>query len=206
MRSSSLLIDHAIQKPKPSKREARGRPWPKRASACFVLSLFAFSLLAHLTSCHFHRLEVQTQYIGEESLASFVVATPDPRIANPPIGQRLLIQWWLDQSEWQKNSCYLALRVRFRNHQECEQKIAIDRAKGYCLYQVQGALFRQTGGVITYLAEIIQLSKNEGADQTEERTEEVIARFQHPLWKTLINPLSQRRDIQTSDVKRQPKF
>ena len=58
--------------------------WPSLFKALFILSL---------SGCYKNHLYVQQEWIDREFLASSKVGTPDPRQANPPEGQRLLIGW-----------------------------------------------------------------------------------------------------------------
>ena len=130
-------------------------------------------MLFFLNSCTFHRLDVQTQYLTPEYLASYHIGTPDPRLHVPLIGQRLLIQWSLSKHEVQDQEIMLYLKVRFRNRQEQEVKFPISSTRGTYLYQVNSELYCQTGGILTYFAEIQTLSG-------------ILATWKHPLWVDLI--------------------
>jgi hypothetical protein len=142
-------------------------------SNSFILFIFIGLGGLLLFSCTLHRLNVQTQYLNEESLASYHVGTPDPSLYNPTIGQRLLIQWSLKACEVEAQELFLHLRVRFRNHQEQELKIPITAKRGTYLYELINEAYEQSGGVLTYFAEI----RNEAG---------VLASWKHPLWTELI--------------------
>jgi hypothetical protein len=119
-----------------------------------------------------HILDVQTQYLSHENLASFHVGTPDPHIDNPTIGQRLLVQWSLPSS-MEGRKLYLHLLIRLRDHQQQEINFPINRKRGFYIYDLTNQDYFESGGVQTYLAEI----RDESC---------VIASWKHPLWADLI--------------------
>lgn len=132
------------------------------------------TLLLILSGCTFHRLDVQTQYLSHENLASYYTGTPDPRLNNPTIGQRLLIQWALRPREVKDHTLFLDLTVRFRNHQEQSISVPIYKRRGFYHYELSDQDYRDSGGVQTYHVEI----RNETC---------VIASWTHPLWVKLIS-------------------
>ncbi len=125
------------------------------------------------SSCTLHRLDVQTQYLTPDYLASAHIQTPDPRLFEPLIGQRLLIQWSLSTQEVRDHELFLYLKVRYCNHQEKEVNIPITSKRGTYLYKVNSKLFSETGGILTYIAEI-------------RSSTEVVVTWKHPLWTPLI--------------------
>lgn len=143
----------------------------KRKLLPFILGLGLLPYL--LSSCTLHPLTVQTQYLSAENLASYYVGTPDPHLDHPTVGQRLLVQWSLSSSEFDNQSLFLHLVIRFRNHQEKEIKVPIETKRGFYLYDVVNQDFCQSGGVLTYFAEI----RNESC---------VVTSWKHPLWANLI--------------------
>lgn len=121
-----------------------------------------------------HRLDVQTQYLSHENLASYYIHTPDPRLDNPTLGQRLFIQWSLPASEFEGQDLTLYIKVRLRNHQERKETVPICKCHGTYFYQVLNQDYFDTGGIMTYLIEI-------------RNGESVIECWRHPLWTELIN-------------------
>ncbi len=136
--------------------------------------LFGICLVSSLTSCSIHPLTVQTQYLSHENLASFHIGTPDPRLDNPTIGQRLLIQWCLSKSVFDGQELTLHLKIRFHIHTEDEIQIPITNKRGYYLYNLTNEEYCKTKGVLTYLAEI-------------RSGECVVASWKHPIWTPLIS-------------------
>lgn len=131
--------------------------------------LLGLAILFCTSGCTLHRLDVQTQYLTSDYLASFHIGTPDPLLSEPLIGQRLLIQWSLNAEEVREENLFLYLKVRFRNHHEEEVIIPITSKRGTYLYRVNSELYCQTKGILTYLAEI----RNSTC---------TLARWKHPLW------------------------
>ncbi len=134
-----------------------------------VLIIFLFLL----SSCALHRLDIQTQYLTPEYLASFHIGTPDPKLYAPFIGERLLIQWSLPSNEICDELPTLFLKVRYKNHQEEEIKLTIRSSTGTTLFKVEGEKYCQTGGILTYYSQI-------------EKCNAVLATWKHPLWRELI--------------------
>jgi len=139
---------------------------------CFKL-ITAWGILFSFSSCTFHRLDIQTQYLTPDYLASFHIGSPDPHLYDPLLGQRLLIQWSLSSEEVRDNDLSLFLKVRFRNHQEQEVVVPIRSKRGTYLFRVNSALYCQTRGILTYYGEIRSPSS-------------VFAEWVHPLWTPLI--------------------
>lgn len=152
----------------------------------FKLFLLGLGILTMLSSCTLHRLEIQTQYLSHENLASHHIGTPDPALYHPLIGQRLLVQWSLCAQEVESGDLFLYLRVRFRNHREENVKIPITSKKGTYLYVLANEDYCQSGGILTYNAEI----RNETC---------AVASWKHPLWAELIKfdfPAQGGQDVQ----------
>lgn len=137
---------------------------------CVTLSFLA---ICFLTSCQVHHLNVQTQYLTHENLASYYVGTPDPEKDCPTIGQRLLIEWSLPKDYLCYSDLKLNLKIRFRNRKEEEIGVSIGEKSGTYLYYVINKKFCQTGGIATYKVDLIG-----------ERC--LLETWQHPLWSELI--------------------
>lgn len=131
-------------------------------------------LLMVLSGCSLHRLTVQTQYLSHENLASYYVGTPDAHLDHPTIGERLLIQWSLSKCAFEWRNLTLHLKIRFHNHKEDEIRVQIENQSGYYLYDLTNEKFCETGGILTYLAEI-----RDG--------DCVVESWKHPLWTPLIS-------------------
>lgn len=136
--------------------------------------LFTLLLLTILTSCSCNVITVQSEYIDRESLASAHVGTPDPRLNDPPFGQRLIISWSLPREYGRYRELHLDLTLRFRNSEEKSQRIAIHQRQGTTVYEVLDEFYCETKGIQTYKIDLI----GDG-----ERLDE----WRHQLWADMIH-------------------
>lgn len=139
----------------------------------YIKTLFLLSL-GLLTGCQAHFLNVQTQYLSLENLASVHVGTPDLAKDKPVIGQRLMVEWALPRNYQCFEDIELVLKVRFRNRKEDEAIVPVNRRKGIYLYYVVNQKYCETEGIATYKAELW----NKGC---------LLETWQHPLWSELIS-------------------
>jgi len=138
-----------------------------------------------LNSCHSHILSVRTSYFTEEDLASYYIGTPDPRLQQPLIGQRLILSWTLPKTTRFKNT-YLHLKVRLKNHQEENVRVTVNHKHGFYIYSLSDKKFQESGGILTYKVEI--------------RTDDhILESWYHPLWVELIS-FDNEKDLK-NDVK-----
>ena len=138
----------------------------------FIFTI-GLGILLLASSCNFYRLSVQTQYLTHESLASYHVGTPDPSLYAPMVGQRLLVQWSFPAREVAGQELTLYLKVRFRNHEEQEVNVPLTSKWGTYVYELANEAYCQSGGILTYYAEVRTASC-------------VLASWKHPLWTELI--------------------
>lgn len=130
-------------------------------------------------------LTVQTEYLSHENLASFHVGTPDPRLRNPPLGQRLVVSWSLPG--WDNVTPYeLIVQIRFKNGTSSFEQIPIDRPKGTYVYSLLNEEYFSNGGFKTYVARI-------------SRDGEVIEEWRHQLWANLIEIREDLGEDETED-------
>ena len=115
---------------------------------------------------------VQTDYIGKRNLASYVVNTPDPELLNPPIGQRLVINWLLPPNT-ACNDLQLKIFIRFRNKELLEKDLNINCSNGTYTYFVMNEDFLRTDGILSYKVLLIANG-------------ECISEFRHQLWADVI--------------------
>ena len=148
-------------------------------------NILFFLLLSGLTSCAIRRLDIQTLYLTQESLASAIVCTPD--VIDPLVGQRLLVQWNLRREFFNYRTIFFKLIIRFHNHHEQTICKRLTAKQGTYLYELLGKNYDQTGGIATYRLEIF-------GDNC------LIDSWQHPLWTNLITfeNLSQKKDPTSS--------
>lgn len=128
-----------------------------------------------LTGCSTNtHLSVQTLYFTRESLASYYVETPDPMLINPPVGQKLLVTWSLPKSYLDYADLHLNIRIRFRNREEIELNIPIEKRYSSYMFEICNDRFFETKGILTYKVDLIG-----GGLLLEE--------WRHQLWHELIH-------------------
>lgn len=136
-------------------------------------SFFALGLSFCLSGCVYERLSVHTDYVGQETLASYHVGTPDPLLAAPPYGQRLIISWRLPLSYRDRDDLQIRLKIRFRNREDTIVTFPLESRCGSHLYTLLDQDFTQKGGFLAYQAELLA-------------GDEVLETWTHQLWAPLI--------------------
>ncbi len=135
--------------------------------------ILCFSALFCLTACSRGYLSVQQEWVDSRYLASTYVATPDPRQANPPIGQKLIIRWWVPAAIFEKNPV-LVLQVIRWDFTEETIRFPLKKRFGYEIYSLLNQNYEETEGLLTYRAQIV----------TDDQ--EVVTEWKHQLWVNLI--------------------
>lgn len=126
-------------------------------------------LIILLFSCSSPSVTVRTLYSSATRLPSVKMDTPDP---TKPLQAReyiLSIHW----SSPNVPSPTLKLLLRFSDRVIIEKTIPLEGTKGSLDYEVEQALFREHGSLISYKVSIMHLN-------------EEIATSQHKLWVTPI--------------------
>lgn len=123
-------------------------------------------------SCQPRILSIQTEYLSHVNLASFHVGTPDPRLRNPPLGQKLIINWSLPY--WDCDTAYeLTVKIRFKNGTSTSTSFVAKEPKGTFIYPLLNEDYFDKGGFKSYLATIT-------ADGV------FLEEWRHQLWVNLI--------------------
>jgi len=135
--------------------------------------LIPFVVISQIFQCCNNKLlTVQTEYLSHENLASFHVGTPDPRLRNPPLGQRLIINWSLPK--WNGITPYdLSIQIRFKNGTSANEQMTLNKSSGTYVFSLLNQEYFNRGGFKTYVATI---SSNG----------QVIEEWRHQLWANLI--------------------
>jgi hypothetical protein len=119
------------------------------------MKIFLFLVFIFLSSCNGNNiLSLHTEYITIEDLASFYIGTPDPLLNCPPFGQKLTVSWRVPNQSFHLNETSITLTVRFRDHQEITKKILLKRPLGSYVLCLNKEQYCQTGGILTYKAEL----------------------------------------------------
>lgn len=106
-------------------------------------------------------------------LASTHVNTPDPRQEDPPIGQKLILDWRIPPEIYAKNP-EIVLDLVLWDYTARQIRIPMKRRMDFATYRLFNEDYEKTGGILTYKAEIV----------TEDG--EVFREWKHQLWVQLI--------------------
>ena len=136
-------------------------------------SFLSLLCLLFLTGCDKYYLSLRQIPIDATYLASSHVGTPDPRQANPPHGQKIVLQWAVPPELLQKNP-QIVFRVIYNNHTEKTFVYPIESRMGYEVYSLLNQDYDAVGGILTYRADIMTPDKN------------IYREWKHQLWVNLI--------------------
>ena len=106
-------------------------------------------------------------------LASTFVKSPDPLQENPPTGQELILEWRLPREALQEE-LVLVLNVIYKNHTTAKICYPIDRRRGVIFHSILGQEYKETKGLLTYKAEIMDTNDT------------VVKQWKQMLWTDLI--------------------
>ena len=135
----------------------------------FILCLLLTTACS--SNCH---VSVRTDYLTKQALASYQVKTPDPRLNNPSVGQRLIISWKFPSYYLNYKNFHFRLTVRFTNCSQITENICIkDRWSTY-VFALLNEDFFEKKGIRSYKIEVI------GDDK-------VLEEWHHHLWVELIS-------------------
>ncbi len=136
-----------------------------------ITFLFACCFLA---GCQKYYVSVVREKIDRDSLASTFVGTPDPLQENPPLGQKLYISWRLPANT-NLETAYLRLSVILHNYETRVITFPVNRPRDLVVYSLMNEAYFETGGLLSYKAEI-----NDG--------EKILANWVHSMWTEPIIP------------------
>lgn len=135
-----------------------------------------FLLLASLllfSGCEKYYISICQDSIDSSYLASSHVKTPDPRQENPPLGDRLIIEWQVPKALLDKTPV-LHLHVIYKDYSEQFLTYPMTSRIDYVVYTLLGEEYQQKKGILTYEAKIID-------DQAE-----IFRDWKHQLFTHLI--------------------
>jgi hypothetical protein len=134
-------------------------------------NLPALFCLLLLTGCSKYFLSLRQVPVDASYLASSHVHTPEPR--TPPHGQKIVLQWAVPP-ELLKQKPEIIFHVIYRNHTEKTIVYPIESRLGYEVYSLLDCDYDESGGILTYAAEIV----------TPDHC--VYREWKHQLWVNLI--------------------
>jgi hypothetical protein len=125
------------------------------------------------SSCQKYYVAVRQVPVGPDYLASVHVNTPDYRKENPPVGQKLVIDWTVPIEVLEKKP-HIDLYLFFRNHTEKKVSYPIELRNDSVVYSLLNDEYKNSKGLLTYRAEIV----------TDDGT--VYREWKHQLWVKLL--------------------
>lgn len=128
--------------------------------------------LLFLVSCSGPPLSVFTEYVSIESLPSFRIGTPDPRLYCPDAGEKLHISWDAPQS---KGTLQVKLYLRFGSGKDQTLCYNLSSKKGTLIFPLLNQEYWENQGILTYK---IELYCNDA----------LISTWLHQLWADRIEP------------------
>ena len=118
-------------------------------------------------------------------LASTHVSTPDPRQENPPLGQKLIVDWRVPKEIFDQKP-EVVLDLIFWDYTTRQVKIPISHRMDFLAYKLLNEEYEKTGGILTYKAQIV----------TQDGS--VFREWRHQLWVSLIKINDQPDDTGSS--------
>lgn len=157
----------------------------RRDSATKFLNFF---ILVFILTCGCSRtsLSVHTDYLSHENLASYHIETPDPRLNNPPVGQRLIVRWCVPQNYLEFEDLHLEITIRFRNRQEVVEQLDLLKRRGTYVYPVLNEAYVASRGILTYKVDLV-------ADGN------VLEEWRHQMWVDLIT-IGEDKELPCNDA------
>ena len=135
--------------------------------------IFTLCLISLLFGCQKYGLLIRQQKVDAGYLASTHIGSPDPSQANPPSGELVIVEWWVPRELLEKQPKVI-LRLIYWNYTEEIIEFPITKRVGYDVFPIYQEKFNETGGILTYMAEIV------------DNCGEVFQEWKHQLWVNLI--------------------
>jgi hypothetical protein len=143
-----------------------------RVKKSLAFLFFSCALLV-FSSCDKYYVSVAQQWVDVRYLASTHVGTPDPRQDHPPVGQMMIVDWRIPKSLLNKKP-HIQLTMIFWNYTEKTICFPIEQRMGWVTYKLLDEEYDETGGILTYKAEIVS---EDGS---------LFREWKHQLWVNLI--------------------
>lgn len=138
-----------------------------------IMILLAAALLLFTTSCKQSILRMQVDNLSRESLASYHIGTPDPRLLYPPLGQRIIVSWYLPQEAFCTQKVSIKISLIYGNHTQETLWYTPKHASGLYVRALLNDEYFKKCGIITYKADLYF-------------SEQLVKCWKHHLWTELI--------------------
>lgn len=134
-----------------------------------------FASLLFLASCRESYINIEKLKTFKTTYASNFARSPDPRLLNPPKGEKIYISWSLPV-EFRPNLYRMKVDMIYNNLSTETLLFPIKRRAGSRVIEMMGKEFKEKEGFLAYKAEIVSVDG------------EVISDYTHRMWTKLILP------------------
>lgn len=135
----------------------------------FFSFFFLSATLLLFSSCQKRVLYMQVDNISRESLASYKIGTPDPRLIYPPVGQRMIVSWNLPPKDFVAEEMAIKLSIVYGDYSREEWWFTPRKSFGMYMRTLLNDCYFQKCGYLSYRSELFYRGK-------------VIAEWRHRLW------------------------
>ena len=140
------------------------------------IRVFSFlAAAAALTGCGTSYIQIQKIKTDRATFASNFARSPDPRLFNPPKGEKLYVNWSLPIA-FKSNQYRMKIDIIYRNLTTETLLFPIKRRAGARIIEMLGAEYKEKEGFLSYKAEVISVDG------------EVVSDYTHRMWVKLILP------------------
>jgi hypothetical protein len=115
---------------------------------------FFASMLLLCGSCQKYYISISQDRITRDFLASTQAKTPDPRQKNPPLGERLVVEWQLPRDLLEQDPI-LRLHVIYKNYTEDFFEYPISHRIDYVVCKLLNKEYEEKKGILTYEAQVV---------------------------------------------------
>ena len=112
-----------------------------------------FITAVFLSGCQKYYISISQERVDKDYLASVALNTPDPRLKNPPLGEKLIIEWKVSK-EYLAQKPTLYLHVIYKDYTEAFFTYKMPYKMDYAVYDLLGEEYLRKKGILTYQAEV----------------------------------------------------
>gem|GEM_PF-941111 len=147
--------------------------------------IFIIGITLLSSGCQKYYISIAQEKVDRDYLASTALNTPDPRQKNPPVGEKLIVEWKLPREVVSAGSS-LELHVIYRDYTEAFFTYPISHPMDYVVYTLIGSEYGSRKGILTYEAQV-----NTGAETP-------FLHWKHQLFTRLIVIRDEEQPVEES--------
>lgn len=115
-------------------------------------------ILLLATACARNELSVFTEYLSIESLPSYRLGTPDPRLYCPDYGEKLHIRWSVTDCDCSDNLS-LHLSILYGNGETYSESVALNAPTGIYVYTLLNDKYWSKEGIFSFKVDLYSNDK-----------------------------------------------